>query len=153
MVLRIRPKYCALYREIVGSSEIEKVEEKGGGNMIRIQTEDFDVQSALNDLDKGVGAVVNFIGVVRAEPDLKGIDFEVYEDMAMEKLKGLDEEAKRKFGVKDVHIIHRIGMLKPGENIVHISVSSAHRKEAFQACEWLIDELKKIVPIWKKDAL
>jgi molybdopterin synthase catalytic subunit len=125
----------------------------GGRKMITIQTEDFDVKSALDNLGKGVGAVVNFIGVVRDEPNLKGINIEVYEEMAMEKLKGLDEKARQKFGVKDVHIIHRIGLLKPGENIVHIAVSSAHRKEAFQACEWLIDELKKIVPIWKKDVL
>jgi len=121
--------------------------------MIKIQREDIDVRSALDDLNKDVGAVVDFIGVVRDEPNLKGIEIEAYEEMALEKLRGLDEKAKQKFGIKDVRIIHRIGMLKPGEKIVHIAVSSPHRKEAFQACEWLIDELKKIVPIWKKDVL
>ena len=119
--------------------------------MIRIQREDFDLNDALDGLEGDVGAVVNFVGVVRHEPSLKAIEVEVYEEMALEKMKGIDEMAKEKFGVRDVRIVHRFGTLRPGDNIVHISVSSSHRKEAFEACHWLIDELKRIVTIWKKD--
>jgi molybdopterin synthase catalytic subunit len=121
--------------------------------MISVQTDDFDVDSILEELKKGkdIGAVVNFIGVVRSEKGLKAMNIETYEEMAIEKLKGLDTEAKNRFGVKEAVVVHRIGVLKPGDNIVLIAVSSAHRKDAFRACEWLIDELKKIVPIWKKD--
>ena len=121
--------------------------------MLRIQRNDFNVDDVLRGLRrrKDAGALVNFVGVVRSEENMSGIEIEAYEEMALEKLRGLEEEAKKKFGVEDVVMIHRVGRLKPGENIALIAVSSAHRKEAFKACEWLIDELKKIAPIWKKD--
>ena len=79
------------------------------------------------------------------------IELETYEDMALEKLRGLEERARSEFGVEDVVIVHRMGTLKPGDNIVLVAASSAHRKEVFAACEWLIDELKRVAPIWKKD--
>lgn len=118
-----------------------------------MQENDFDVDAVLKDMKKreGVGAVVDFIGVVRSEENLRAIEIEAYDEMAREKLEGLEAGARKEFDIKDVVIVHRTGVLKPGDNIVLIAVSSAHRKDAFLACEWLIDELKKIVPIWKKD--
>ena len=71
--------------------------------------------------------------------------------MGRKTLQDLVENAKKKFQINDVTIIHRYGKLKIGDNIVCIAVSAGHRKDAFKACEWLINELKKIVPIWKKE--
>ena len=70
---------------------------------------------------------------------------------ALKELKALCEEAKEKFGVLDIQILHRRGFLSVGENIVAILIGASHRKEAFKACEFLIDELKRRVPIWKED--
>jgi molybdopterin synthase catalytic subunit len=121
--------------------------------MIRVQRDDFIVEDVLRELKekKSIGAIVSFTGVVRAEEGLNTIEIESYDEMTSEKMAELSKNAKKNFGVEDVSIIHRVGALKPGDNIVLIAVSSPHRKEAFRACEWLIDELKKIVPIWKKE--
>jgi len=98
-----------------------------------------------------IGAIVTFLGVVRAEEGLKGLNVEVYEEMAEQVLKKLEREAREKFNIEAVEIVHRAGSLKVGENIVVILVGAKHRKEAFQACEYLIDELKARVPIWKEE--
>ena len=98
-----------------------------------------------------IGAIVTFLGVVRAEEGLKELNVEVYEEMAEQELKKLEREAREKFNIEAVEIVHRAGSLKVGENIVVILVGAKHRKEAFQACEYLIDELKERVPIWKEE--
>jgi molybdopterin synthase catalytic subunit len=100
------------------------------------------------------GAVCVFDGIVR--DNTKGrktlhLDYEAYREMALEQMRGLAEEALTKFGVRDVALVHRLGRLKVGETSVLIVVASAHRGAAFDACRWLIDTLKKTVPIWKKE--
>ncbi len=89
--------------------------------------------------------------MVREEGGIKGVEVEVYREMAEEELKKLKRDALEKFDIEAVEIVHREGSLKVGENIVVILVGAKHRKDAFRACEYLIDELKKKVPIWKKD--
>jgi molybdopterin synthase catalytic subunit len=100
------------------------------------------------------GAVCVFDGIVR--DNTRGrktlhLDYEAYEDMALEQMKGLAAEAITKFGVRDVTLVHRLGQLVVGETSVLVVVASAHRGAAFDACRWLIDTLKKTVPIWKKE--
>ena len=100
------------------------------------------------------GAVCVFDGIVR--DNTRGrktlhLDYEAYEDMALEQMRGLAAEAVTKFGVRDVALVHRLGRLVVGETSVLIVVASAHRGAAFDACRWLIDTLKKTVPIWKKE--
>jgi len=100
------------------------------------------------------GAAVVFEGVVR--DNTRGrrtlyLDYEAYEEMALKQMEGLAEQALRQFKVRDVAIIHRLGRLEIGETSVLIVVASAHRGPAFDACRWLIDTLKKTVPIWKKE--
>ena len=100
------------------------------------------------------GAVCVFDGIVR--DNTRGrktlhLDYEAYREMALEQMATLAAEAVTKYGVRDVAIVHRLGRLLVGETSVLIVVSSAHRGAAFDACRWLIDTLKKTVPIWKKE--
>src|SRR4051812_11176583 len=100
------------------------------------------------------GAVCVFDGIVR--DNTRGrqtlyLDYEAYRDMALEQMRRLAAEAKEKFKVRDVALVHRLGRLQVGETSVLIVVASAHRAAAFDACRWLIDTLKKTVPIWKRE--
>ena len=92
-----------------------------------------------------------FLGTVRAEPDLKGLELESYKDMAMEKSNELRSETLKRFPILEVAIKHRVGSMAIGDNIVIIAVSAAHRADAFSACRFVIDELKVKAPIWKKE--
>lgn len=100
------------------------------------------------------GAVVVFEGVVRNQTRGRKtlfLDYESYERMALEKMESLAGQAIEEFKVRDVAIVHRLGRLGIGETSVLIAVASAHRAAAFDACRWLIDTLKRTVPIWKKE--
>jgi len=100
------------------------------------------------------GAVCVFDGMVRDNSRGRKtlyLDYEAYREMALEEMRGLAGEAVTKFGVRDVALVHRLGRLQVGETSVLVVVASAHRGAAFDACRWLIDTLKKTVPIWKKE--
>jgi MoaE-MoaD fusion protein len=100
------------------------------------------------------GAVLAFEGVVRNQTRGRKtmyLEYEAYEEMALAQLEKLAAEALEKFQVRDVAIVHRLGRLEIGETSVLIAVASAHRAAAFEACRWLIDTLKRTVPIWKKE--
>lgn len=123
--------------------------------MIKIQREDVGIALVLESV-KGPesGGVVTFIGTVR--DNAKGrrvakMDIEVYESMALKQLEIIADEAVEKFGVHKVSIVHRYGELLVEDNIVYIAVAAGHRKEAFKACQYVIDELKQRVPIWKME--
>jgi molybdopterin synthase catalytic subunit len=119
---------------------------------IMITKEDFSIDVLVRKMKKPeIGAIVTFLGVVREEGEIKGVEMEVYREMAEEELEKLEREALEKFDVEAVEIVHREGSLKVGENIVVILDGAKHRKDAFRACEYLIDELKKKMPIWKKE--
>jgi molybdopterin synthase catalytic subunit/molybdopterin converting factor small subunit len=100
------------------------------------------------------GAVVVFDGIVRNNTRgrrTRYLIYEAYEEMALQQMRELAEKAIADFGVRDVAMVHRLGHLEVGETSVLIAVASAHRAQAFEACRWLIDTLKKTVPIWKKE--
>lgn len=100
------------------------------------------------------GAAVVFEGVVRNQTRGRRtlyLDYEAYEEMAVQQMEGLAEQALRDFKVRDVALVHRLGRLQIGETSVLIVVASPHRAAAFEACRWLIDTLKRTVPIWKKE--
>jgi molybdopterin synthase catalytic subunit len=102
----------------------------------------------------GCGAVVSFVGLTReteGEAEVLRLEFDAWQDKLQPVLYRLAEEAIDTFGVRAVAMAHRTGSVGPQEPIVAIHVASPHRKEAFLACEWLIDELKKQAPIWKKE--
>lgn len=122
---------------------------------IAIVREVIDAGSITAALKAGAdGAVCVFDGIVR--DNTRGrrtlyLDYEAYEEMALNQMRSLAEEAVGKFGVRDIAVVHRLGRLYVGESSVLIAVASAHRGAAFDACRWLIDTLKKTVPIWKKE--
>jgi molybdopterin synthase catalytic subunit len=100
------------------------------------------------------GAVCVFDGIVR--DNTRGrrtlyLDYEAYREMALEQMRQLADEAVTRFGVREVAMVHRLGRLAVGETSVLIVAASAHRAGAFEACRWLIDTLKKTVPIWKRE--
>ena len=100
------------------------------------------------------GAIVSFIGITRGFDNGKqvySLEFDAWQSKLNPTLQRLGEEAIEKFGIEYAALAHRTGSVGPAEPIVAIHVSSKHRKEAFQACSWLIDELKAQAPIWKKE--
>ncbi|MBI5253958.1 MAG: molybdenum cofactor biosynthesis protein MoaE [Euryarchaeota archaeon] len=125
--------------------------------MIKIQKEDFSVEEEIKKVkakSARIGGIVAFLGTAREfsrGKDIKKLQYEHYAGMAHKKLEELRERALKNFDVLEVAIIHRTGEIKIGENIVLIIAAAEHRREAFKACEWCIDELKRAVPIWKKE--
>ncbi len=114
-----------------------------------------DTAGAMDGLKAGAdGAVCCFDGIVRNNTrgrQTMYLVYEAYREMALEQMQALAAEAVAKFGVRDLALIHRLGKLEVGETSVLIAVASAHRGVTFEACRWLIDTLKKTVPIWKKE--
>jgi molybdopterin synthase catalytic subunit/molybdopterin converting factor small subunit len=127
----------------------------GGSARASIVRDPIDTQGVVAGIKRGEdGAAVVFEGVVRNQT--RGhrtlyLDYEAYEEMALDQMEGLAEQAVKRFQVRDVAIVHRLGRLAIGETSVLIVVASAHRAAAFDACRWLIDTLKRTVPIWKKE--
>ena len=100
------------------------------------------------------GAVVLFLGTTRAVTDgreTRSLDYECYPEMAESKLAELEAEARRRWPVAECAVVHRLGHLEIGEASVAVAVSTAHRGDAFEAGQWLIDTLKQVVPIWKRE--
>ena len=127
---------------------------------VRIQHEDFDAGreiAALRESDAAVGAVAAFIGTVRdrsigAGPaDTMRLELEHYPGMTERAIEAMIDEAGRRFDIRAARVVHRIGPLRPGDQIVLVAVASAHRGQAFQACEFLMDYLKTQAPFWKKE--
>jgi len=120
-----------------------------------IVREKIDSRAVLDKLKQPAdGAAVLFEGVVR--DNTRGrrtlfLNYEAYEEMALKQMDALAEQALQKFPIRDVALVHRLGRLEIGETSVLIAVASAHRAAAFDACRWLIDTLKRTVPIWKKE--
>lgn len=124
---------------------------------IRIQEGDFDVSAEIAALRKGdprVGAVVSFLGTVRDLNDgshVKGMTLEHYPGMTEKALEEILSQAKARWNIYQTLVIHRIGPLLPEDQIVLVVVTSAHRGEAFSACEFIMDYLKTAAPFWKKE--
>lgn len=118
---------------------------------IRIQREDFDVGDEIAALGEGAGAVASFVGLVRAEGDLKALSLEHYPEFAEREIEAIAAEAKSRWPIAEVCVIHRVGVLRVGERIVFVGVSSAHRQAAFDACQFLMDYLKTRAPFWKQE--
>ena len=126
-----------------------------GRRRATIVREVIDTEQVVNRLKRGEdGAALFFEGVVRNQTRGRKtlyLEYEAYEEMALVQLEKLAAEALEKFQVRDVMIVHRLGRLEIGETSVLIAVASAHRAAAFEACRWLIDTLKRTVPVWKKE--
>jgi molybdopterin synthase catalytic subunit len=124
---------------------------------IRIQEADFDLTAEIAQLRQGdsqVGAVVSFLGTVRdlnEGSQVKGMTLEHYPGMTEKALEEIIDQAKSRWDIRQTLVIHRVGLLLPEDQIVLVAVTSAHRGEAFSACEFIMDYLKTAAPFWKKE--
>jgi molybdopterin converting factor subunit 1 len=138
-----------------GAGEMPARQPVGRQRYAEIRRSRIDTQEILASLKRGEdGAVLAFEGVVRNQTRGRKtlyLDYEAYEDMALSQMEALAIRALEQFEIRDIAIVHRLGRLEIGETSVLIAVASAHRAAAFEACRWLIDTLKKTVPIWKKE--
>ena len=124
---------------------------------VTIQTTDFDLGAevaALRAGDPAIGAVASFIGTVRDRNDGTGVsamELEHYPGMTERAIEAMIDAAMQRFGIRAARVIHRVGALQPLDQIMMVAVTSAHRGQAFQACEFLMDYLKTQAPFWKKE--
>jgi molybdopterin synthase catalytic subunit len=122
-----------------------------------IQTEDFNLAAEIEVLrkeDKRVGAVCSFIGTVRDRNDglsVSSMELEHYPGMTEKAIEAMIGEAMARFDIFGARVIHRVGLLQPLDQVVMVAVTSAHRGQSFQACEFLMDYLKTQAPFWKKE--
>ena len=162
LAFSVNQEYATADRELANGDEVALLPPVSGGasappnsGEVRIVREPIATQAVLTMLKRPEdGAAVVFEGVVR--DNTRGrrtlyLHYEAYEAMALKQMEGLAEQAHARFAVRAVSIIHRLGRLEIGETSVLIVVASAHRGAAFEACRWIIDTLKKTVPIWKKE--
>jgi molybdopterin synthase catalytic subunit len=128
------------------------------GERVSVRHADFDLSTevaALRAADAGVGAVVAFVGTVRDHSggqNVSRMELEHYPGMTETAIEAMIDAAHRRFDIRAARVVHRIGVLQPAEQIVLVAVSSAHRGQAFQACEFLMDYLKTQAPFWKKES-
>lgn len=127
---------------------------------VSIQTADFDVSSELSLLrerDRRVGALCSFVGTVRGGYEgnngapVLSMELEHYPGMTEKAIEAMIDEAYRRFDIHGARVVHRVGLLQPGDQIVLVAVSATHRGQSFQACEFLMDYLKTQAPFWKKE--
>jgi len=124
---------------------------------VRVQCEDFDVAGELERLRAGdarIGAIASFVGLVRVvneASEVRTMTLEHYPGMTEKALAKIVEEARSRWDIVDALVIHRVGELKPGDQIVLAAVAGTHRGEAFAACEFIMDYLKTRAPFWKKE--
>lgn len=119
--------------------------------MIDVTKDDFSIDEIVRKAKRNdVGAIVTFLGTVR-DDNIQRMELEAYREAAIPELEKIRDEAVSKFNLKSVDIIHRIGSLSVGDNIALIVCSAGHRKEAFEGCSYILEELKSRAPIWKKE--
>lgn len=120
--------------------------------MIEVTRRRIDVAAVLDSVRRDdAGAVVLFLGTVRSDEGVVALDYEVYVPMARKVLAELVERARAEFRILDMSIVHRLGRVQVGGDSVAIACAAVHRREAFEACAWAMDEVKRIVPIWKSE--
>jgi len=123
--------------------------------MIIVQEEDFNIEEMIDSLrDPSCGGIVSFLGTVKSPvkgKDISSLELEAYREMAIKQLERIENDARERFDINDVLVIHRIGKLAPGDRIVLICVSSVGRTAAFDASRYILEEIKEKVPIFKKE--
>jgi molybdopterin converting factor subunit 1 len=167
LAVAVNQQYAGLETELKDDDEVALLPPVSGGSgdaevgryvssvHASIVRAPIDASQVLARIKRGDdGAAVVFEGVVRNQTRGRKtlyLDYEAYEDMALQQMEGLAEQALRQFQIRHVALVHRLGRLEIGETSVLIVVASAHRAAAFDGCRWLIDTLKRTVPIWKKE--
>jgi molybdopterin synthase catalytic subunit len=122
---------------------------------LRIQSEPIEETALAKErsISTGIGAVIYFLGVVRAvegTQNISAIDYEAFEKMAHHQFAKILDEVERRWPIESIRLVHRIGTVAVNDPSLWVEVAAPHRAEAFEACQFLIDEMKKVVPIWKR---
>ncbi len=163
LALSVNQEYSGPDQALRGGDEVGLLPPVSGGaegqgadsSVVRIVREPISTQAELGRLKLPEdGAAVIFEGIVRNNTRGRRalyLDYEAYEAMALKQMEALAGQARSRFAVREIALVHRLGRLEIGETSVLIVVASAHRGPAFEACRWIIDTLKKTVPIWKKE--
>ena len=125
---------------------------------LTLTTEPIDEPALLaqRSLSGGMGAVVCFLGVVRGtqgDATIRALEYEVFQRMAEHQLNLLLDHMAQRWPIESVRLVHRIGLVKVNEPSLWVEIVAPHRGEAFAACQWLIDQMKRVVPIWKKPVI
>ena len=121
---------------------------------VLIQEEDFDLSDELKLLKAGkgdAGAIISFVGTVRGDESLRALELEHYPNMTLSSLEEIQDKAISRWKLIDVRIIHRFGYLSLGEQIMMVAVASHHRREAFEAADYILDFLQSRAPFWKRE--
>jgi molybdopterin synthase catalytic subunit/molybdopterin converting factor small subunit len=160
VAISVNQEYVSSDRELHSGDEVALLPPVSGGGpvaapLVRLQRERIVPHDVVPPLERPEdGAVVIFDGIVRNNSRGRRtlyLDYEAYEEMALNQLRDLASQASEQFAIRNVALVHRLGRIEIGESSVLIAVFSAHRAAAFDACRWLIDALKRSVPIWKKE--
>jgi molybdopterin synthase catalytic subunit len=158
IMVMVNQAYASPETVLADGDEVAFIPPVSGGapaRLFRVTAEPLDAREAEQAVrDPGCGAVITFTGEVRDTArgqDVTALDYEAYAEAAERMMATIADEVEREFGVDRIAIIHRTGLLAPGEASVVISVASPHRDEAFKAARHAIERLKQIVPIWKKE--
>jgi len=154
MLLALNEEFAEPGASLKAGDEVALMPPVSGGvsEYCRIQGGPIDAGALLDIVrDPGAGAIVLFLGTVRADPGVEALEYEAYESMAVKRFEQLRSTAKETRGITEMAIAHRTGRLPVGETSVAIACSAPHRRAAFDACAWAMEEVKKAVPIWKSE--
>jgi molybdopterin synthase catalytic subunit len=157
--LAVNRAYVPLNQPLAQGDEIAVIPPVSGGApefTVALTRDPIDIAALERNLQShAAGAIVTFAGTVRADraegKSLLALDYEAYEEMAVEQMAAIREKSLAQFGILSASVVHRLGRLQLGEASIAVVVASAHRAEAFDACRWIVDRVKADVPIWKKD--
>lgn len=158
LLYAVNQNYVAADHQLNEHDEVVFIPPVSGGSakMFRLTEKSIDLQQLVRDVaDPGAGAIATFIGTTRNSNEGRSVvalDYDGYREMAEKELARIGAEARAKWPICRIAIVHRLGPVQIGEASVMIAVSSAHREAAFAACRFAIEEIKKTVPIWKKEA-
>ena len=158
--LAVNRSYVALDHVLSDGDEVAVIPPVSGGSGLPrtlLTRETIDVEAWIKEMrGDEAGAISTFVGTVRAESSRDGqplaaLEYHAYEEMALEQMQAIRRRAGETFEILDAAIVHRLGRLNLGESSIAVIVVSAHRAAAFDACRWIVDQVKSEVPIWKKD--
>ncbi len=152
-------RYVRFDEPVSAGDEIAVIPPVSGGadaQRVMLTSEPIDAEACRRMVERpDAGAITSFLGTVREESAagkrLVALDYHAYEDMALEQMSEIRSDAIEGFGLRDAVVVHRLGRLAIGEASICVVVASGHRSEAFDACRWIVDEVKRDVPIWKQD--
>lgn len=154
-IVAVNAEYAEPEHRLGEGDEVALLPPMSGGEFFGITSAPISPEAIVDKVrGEGYGALVTFVGTIRGQSQGKKVlymEYEAYKEMAEKKLRQIGEEIRARWGLKDVALCHRVGRVGVGETALVVVVAALHRKEAFEACQYAIDRVKRIVPLWKKE--